>query len=216
MTPLLVATRSAGKQAEFRSLLAHVPVTIVVPDELGLAESAEEGGLETHPTFEGNARAKAHWFARSSGLPTLADDSGLEVDALHGAPGVHSKRFAGREGPDALVSEANNAKLLDLLRNVPDAERTARYRCVLVLDVPAGEKSVEVVAAGSVEGRILTGPRGRAGFGYDPLFFSDELGMTFGEASREAKDAVSHRGRAITALLATGMAWLNGYPKAAD
>ncbi|MGH7523299.1 MAG: RdgB/HAM1 family non-canonical purine NTP pyrophosphatase [Gemmatimonadales bacterium] len=197
MNRLLVATRSAGKQAEFRSLLAQLPVTIVFPADLDLAESAEENGLETHATFEANARAKARWFARRSGLPTLADDSGLEVDALNGAPGVHSKRFAGGDGPDALVASANNAQLLERLRDVPEAARTARYRCVLVLARTGGD---EIVVSGATDGRIARAPRGSGGFGYDPLFFSDELGMTFGEATDEAKHAVSHRGRAVAAL----------------
>lgn len=212
MTRLLVATRSLGKQAEFRSLLAWLPVTIAFPADLGLAESSEEHGLEVHATFEANATAKARWFARRSGLPTLADDSGLEVDALDGAPGVYSKRFAGRDGSDALVADLNNARLLETLRDIPGPRRTARYRCVLVLARPGGR---EVVASGTTEGRIAPMARGRGGFGYDPLFISDELGLTFGEASVEAKHSVSHRGRAVAALAATLGTWLDGCRPAA-
>lgn len=212
MTRLLVATRSLGKQSEFRSLLARLAVTIAFPADLGLTESAEEHGLEVHATFEANAAAKARWFARRSGLPTLADDSGLEVDALDGAPGVRSKRFAGRDGSDVLVADANNARLLEALRDIPGPRRTARYRCVLVLVRPGG---LEVAASGTTEGRIVPMARGRGGFGYDPLFISDELGLTFGEASAEAKHSVSHRGRAVAALAATLGTWLDGCRPAA-
>ena len=198
MKRLLVATRSAGKQAEFRDLLESLPTEIIFPDEIGLPESGDEDRLETHASFEANARAKAHWFAAQSGLPALADDSGLEVDALAGEPGVRSKRFAGRDGPDAEVTAANNAKLLAVMSAVPDGGRTARYRCALVLARPDGS---ELVASGVTTGRIVREARGRDGFGYDPLFFSDELGRTFGEAPPEEKHAVSHRARAVEALL---------------
>lgn len=198
MTRLLVATRSRGKQKEFRALLAPLGVEVVFPDEIGLAESTEEDDLESFDTFEENAFAKAAWFATRSGLPTLADDSGLEVDALGGAPGVHSKRFAGFAGPEHEVTAANNAELLRRLEGVPEEKRTARYRCVLVLLLADGRK---IVAEGTTEGRILDAPRGDGGFGYDPLFFSTELGMAFGEASPDAKHAVSHRGRAARQLI---------------
>ena len=208
MTALLVATRSRGKQVEFRRLLAPLHREIVFPDDVGLAESPEEDTLESALTFEENAHAKARWFAGLSGLDTLADDSGLEVDALGGAPGVHSKRFAGRDGPDHEVTAANNAELLRRLVRVADGDRTARYRCVLVL-VPSPAKQGEgplterpdLVVEGTASGRILTAAQGRGGFGYDPLFWSDDLGMSFGEASAEAKGRVSHRGRAAEALI---------------
>lgn len=199
MTRLLVATRSRGKQKEFRALLAPLGMEVVFPDEIGLAESSEEDGLESFDTFEENAAAKAAWFATRSGhLPVLADDSGLEVDALDGAPGVHSKRFAGFAGPDHEVTAANNAELLRRLEGVPEEKRTARYRCVLVLLWADGRK---IVAEGVTEGRILDAPHGDAGFGYDPLFFSSELGIAFGEASPDAKHEVSHRGRAARHLV---------------
>lgn len=199
MTRLLVATRSRGKQAEFRQLLAALPFEIVFPDDVGLPESPEEDQLEVHDTFEANARAKATWFAARSGIATLADDSGLEVDVLGGDPGVWSKRFAGLNGSDHVVTTANNEKLLLVLENVADDQRTARYRCVLVMVRADGS---ELVAEGTTEGRILRESRGRNGFGYDPFFFSTDLGMTFGEAEATAKHTVSHRARAVAALLA--------------
>jgi XTP/dITP diphosphohydrolase len=198
VTQLLVATRSRGKQAEFRALLAPLGHDVVFPDDIGLPETAVEASLEIADTFEGNARAKAEHFSALSGLLTLADDSGLEVDALGGAPGVHSKRFAGLEGADHDVTGANNAELLRRLVDVPEAERTARYRCVLVT---CHASRVTATAEGTTAGRILTVPQGTAGFGYDPLFWSDDLGKSFGEATAAEKDAVSHRGRAVAALI---------------
>lgn len=201
---MLVATRSRGKQAEFRTLLASLPFNIVFPDDIGLAESVDESALESFDSFEANAQSKARWFASRSRLATLADDSGLEVDALNGAPGVQSKRFAGLDGKDDEVAHANNALLLARLADVPEALRTARYRSALVL-VPASGKdgrASEIAVAGVTEGRILRAPCGSHGFGYDPLFFSDELGRTFGEASPAEKDAVSHRAAAVAELIA--------------
>lgn len=197
MTQLLVATRSRGKQEEFRTLLAQLPYEIVFPDDIGMRESPEEQELEVHDTFEANARAKAQWFASRSGLATLADDSGLEVDALGGAPGVRSKRFGGLGGLDHEVTAANNAKLLHALHRVAEGHRSARYRCVLVLIRPG---SPEVVAVGTTEGQIALSATGDGGFGYDPLFVSAELGRSFGEAGPAAKHAVSHRARAVEAL----------------
>jgi len=205
--PLLVATRSRGKQAEFRRLLAPLDQPILFPDEVGLPESPREDDLERFDTLFENARAKAGWFAALSGLDTLADDSGLEVDALHGAPGAHSKRFAGVEGPDHAVTTRNNAELLRRLAGIPTERRGARYRCVLVLrhgaatDEPPASPA-EVVAEGVTEGRILEAPQGEGGFGYDPLFWSHDLGMSFGMAAPEDKGRVSHRGRAVAALVA--------------
>ncbi len=200
MNRLLVATRSRGKQAEFRALLAPLGCEIVFPDDIGMAPSPEEDTLERFATFEENARAKAAWFAARAGIATLADDSGLEVDALNGAPGVHSKRFAGRDGPDYLVTAANNDVLLARLSGVAPVDRTARYRCVLVWHDPVSQ--AEVVTVGTTRGRIAEALQGSGGFGYDPLFVSEELGVTFGAASRAAKDAVSHRGRAVATMVA--------------
>jgi XTP/dITP diphosphohydrolase len=195
---LLAATRSGGKQPEFRRILAPAGIEVVFPDDLGLFESPAEEALELAESFEGNARRKAEHFARLSGFPTVADDSGLEVLSLGGAPGVRSRRWAGASGTAAEIDAANNAELLRRLRGAPEARRRARYRCVLVfLKTP---DAVPEVFQGSCSGRILESPSGTAGFGYDPLFWSDELGKTFGEASAEEKDALSHRGRALEAL----------------
>lgn len=212
MSVLLLATRSRGKVAEFSRLLTPLCIEVRSPDEVGLAEHPEEDALEVAQTFAENAAAKAAWFAARSGLVTLADDSGLEVDALHGAPGVHSKRFAGLSGPDHLVTAANNAALLAALRDVPEGQRTARYRCALVLHHPGlpgcswpylrPTAGTSLVVEGTTSGRILESRNGDGGFGYDPLFWSDDLGMSFGRATSEAKGAVSHRGRAVAALCA--------------
>jgi XTP/dITP diphosphohydrolase len=198
---LLAATRSRGKQPEIRRVLEPAGVEVVFPDDVGLWEDPIEDTLEAAESFEGNARRKAEHFARRSGLPTVADDSGLEVFALGGAPGVRSRRWAGVTGSGAEVDAANNAELLRRLLGAPEARRRARYRCVLVyLSQPGAVPRVFEAACG---GRILEAPRGEGGFGYDPLFFSDELGRTFGEATAEQKDAVSHRGRALRALAET-------------
>jgi XTP/dITP diphosphohydrolase len=204
VTRLLVATRNRGKQAEFRLLLEPLAYDIVFPDDVGLAETPDEVALEAFDTLRENARAKSDWFAARSGLPALADDSGLEVDALGGAPGVHSRRFAGAAGPDREVAAANNAKLLARLAGMPDERRTARFRCVLVLSAAAAVDGTftGIVVSGTTEGRITAVPYGDRGFGYDPLFFSPEIGMTFGQADVVAKQAVSHRGRAVAALAA--------------
>lgn len=199
MNRLLVATRSIGKQREFRALLAPICQQILFPDDLGLGMTPEESQLEVHPTFELNAAAKAHWFARRIGVPVLADDSGLEVDALGGAPGVFTRRFGGVDGPDEEVALKNIAVLLERLDGIPDRQRTARYRTVLVLVRPA---SADVITAGSCDGRITGSARGAGGFGYDPVFYSTDLQCTFAEASPEAKARVSHRARAVAALAA--------------
>ena len=196
---VLAATRSSGKQQEIRRILHGGGLEIVFPDDIGLWETSAEDALELGESFEVNARRKAEHFARLSSLPTVADDSGLEVMYLGGAPGVRSKRWAGVSGAIAEVDAANNAELLRRLAGASEAKRVARYRCVLVFLRSAG--AVPTVCQGDCTGRILTAPRGSGGFGYDPLFFSDELGKTFGEATAEEKDAVSHRGRALRALM---------------
>lgn len=148
---------------------------------------------EEAATFAGNARAKALWYARATGQICLADDSGLEVDALAGAPGVHSARYAG----DGATDVQNRAKLLTALRDVPAERRTARFRCALAL---ADDDGVVFEADGSTEGVLLTSERGDGGFGYDPLFHSTDLGASFAEADPAEKDRVSHRGRALARL----------------
>ena len=197
---LLAATRSPGKQREFRRVLESAGVEVVFPDDVGLYPKQAEDMLELGDTFEANARRKAEYFARLSGLPTVADDSGLEVLSLGGAPGVRSRRWAGASGPDAEVDAANNAELVRRLAGATEARRGARYRCVLVYLSKQG--AIPHVFEGSCAGRILEEPKGDGGFGYDPYFLSDELGKTFGEASPAEKDAVSHRGRALRGLVA--------------
>ena len=198
---LLAATRSRGKQPEFRRVLEPAGVEVVFPDDVGLWENPIEDTLELAESFEGNARRKAEHFARLSGLPTVADDSGLEVFALGGAPGVRSRRWAGATGSGAEVDAANNAELLRRLLGATEARRRARYRCVLVYLSQPG--AVPQVFDGTCGGLILEAPLGEGGFGYDPLFLSDELGRTFGEVTAEEKDAVSHRGRALRSLAET-------------
>ena len=190
---LLIATRSAGKTREIRAMFEGLPFDLVFPADLLLEQLPEETTLERGATYVENAVAKARYFAERAGLGTIADDSGIEVDALGGAPGPQSARFSG--GGDA----ANNRLLLERLAGVPEARRTARYRCVVAY-IERANASPEIVEAGC-EGRITTEPRGTAGFGYDPLFFSTDLQMTFGEASPAAKHRVSHRGRAFRALI---------------
>lgn len=196
---LLAATRSTGKQREFRRVLESAGIEVVFPDDVGLYPAQAEDALELGDSFEINARRKAEHFARLSGLPTVADDSGLEVLSLGGAPGVRSRRWAGASGTEAEVDAANNAELMRRLTGAAGTRRSARYRCVLVYLAQPG--AVPVSVEGSCAGRILEAPRGEGGFGYDPYFFSDELGKTFGEATPEEKDEVSHRGRALRALV---------------
>lgn len=195
---LLIATRSAGKQREVRRLLQSSPFEIVFPDAAGVAPSAQEDLLELGDSFAANARAKAEYFAKATGLPTVADDSGLEVFALGGEPGVRSRRWAGASGTEEQVDLANNAELIRRLRGAPELKRRARYRCVLALY--RTPKAFPETYEGACGGRILEAPLGTGGFGYDPLFFSDDLGKSFGEATPEEKDAISHRGRAFAAL----------------
>jgi XTP/dITP diphosphohydrolase len=200
---VVLATRSEGKLRELRPLLEAGGWQACTLADVGVDESPDEAHLEVHDTFEDNARAKARYFARVTGLPVLADDSGLVVDLLGGRPGVRSKRWAGREElSGAWLDAANNAALLDAMavsasRTDTSDGRTAHYVCVAVW----ADRGREWIARGETHGRILTAPRGTGGFGYDPLFWSDELGATFAEADREAKGAVSHRGRAVRAVL---------------
>jgi XTP/dITP diphosphohydrolase len=198
---LLIATRSEGKQREARRLLEAAGVEPVFPDDLGLSEAPQEAALELGDSFAANARAKAEYFARRTGLPTVADDSGLEVLSLGGAPGVRSKRFAAVSDrvTGAALDAANNAELLRRLEGAPPPRRRARYRCVLAYYSSASD--APELFDESCGGTILDYPRGKAGFGYDPLFLSDDLGKTFAEADPDEKDRVSHRGRAFRLLL---------------
>ena len=202
---LLIATRNDGKAREIRDIFTALPFQLVFPADQFLERLPEEQDLERGSSFSENAVAKARYFAERSRLPTLAEDSGLEVDALDGAPGVFSARWAlmhGREvagqGEGGLDAQ-NNALLLERLAQVPDEQRTARFRCVVAYVETATAKP-ELVEA-TCEGRILAAPRGGGGFGYDPLFLSTDLGTSFAEAPLAAKQRVSHRGRAIRALI---------------
>jgi XTP/dITP diphosphohydrolase len=196
---LLFASRSAGKQAEVARVLERAGHEVLFPDDAGVPEDGAEGALELADSFEANARAKAEYFAKRTGLPTLADDSGLEVLMLGGAPGTRSKRWAGAAGTPAQVDAANNAELLRRLQGAPLMKRSARYRCVLVfLKV---QNAMPIVADGQTAGRILDTPEGTNGFGYDPLFWSVDLEKSFGLATAEEKDSVSHRGRALEYLI---------------
>ena len=195
---ILAATRSVGKQREIRRVLVSAGLEVVFPDDIWLRESSAGDPVEQGDSFEANARQKTEYFARLSSMPTFADDSGLEVFSLGGAPGVHSKRWASASGSEAEIDAANNAELLRRLAGAPQSRRLARYRCVLFYLPSYG--AVPTICQGDCSGRILDAPRGNHGFGYDPYFFSDELGKTFGEATDEEKDGVSHRGRALRAL----------------
>ena len=194
---LLVATRSPGKAREIRELFAGLPFELAFPPDQFLQRLPEEADLEKSASYLENAVAKARYFATRSGLPTVADDSGLEVEALGGAPGVRSARFSGVQGSGA--DAANKALLLEKLAAVPEDQRTARYRCVVAF--LAAPSAVPEIVEATCEGFILTAPRGQGGFGYDPLFFSPELKMTFSEAPPGAKHRMSHRGRAFRALI---------------
>lgn len=188
MRRLLIATSNPGKLREFAAGLAGLELALVTPEEVGLTRFPEERGQ----SYQENALLKAAYAAHRSGLPALADDSGLEVDALGGAPGIYSARFGGK-----LSDGERLAYLLSRLREVPPGQRGARFVCALVLACPDGEVKV---FEGSCRGEILEGPRGAGGFGYDPLFYSPELKQTFAEASESEKRRVSHRGRALAQL----------------
>jgi XTP/dITP diphosphohydrolase len=186
---LQCATGNPGKLREFRLAAGHAPVEIeLIPNFRDLPPAIEDGA-----TFEENAVKKAMHYAPYANGPLFADDSGLEVDALGGAPGVYSARFSGPHATD----ESNNRLLLEKLHGVTN--RAARFVCAIAL-VQAGH--IRGIYRGAVEGRILDGPRGAAGFGYDPLFYYEPFGCTFGEASDDEKFSVSHRGQALRAMLA--------------
>ncbi len=197
---LLLATRSSHKLRELRDLLALEDTELVSLDDLGIeGDPVEDGG-----TFETNAAIKARSGLRASGLPTLADDSGIEVDALDGGPGVRTRRYAGEDATDA----ANNAKLLEALRGLPPERRGARYVCTLALALPgdAGPRGgVRVITVrGTCRGRIATEPRGAGGFGYDPIFepaSEPPGGRTLGLWTPAEKNVISHRARAAGRMM---------------
>ena len=188
---LVLATANMGKQREFAALLSPLGVQLLLSSALGIDSAAETGA-----TFEANALLKARHAAGASGLPALADDSGLEVDALDGRPGVYSARYAGAQATEA----DNNARLLSELAGVPPQRRSARYRCVLALVRDAADTS-PLIASGSWEGRIALQPAGNGGFGYDPLFLPEGLEVSAAELPLRRKNALSHRARALAALV---------------
>ena len=188
MVRLCVATNNPGKQREFMQLLAGWGGEIAFPRDLGLDLEVEEGGA----SFEENAILKARAYAAASGLPSLADDSGLEVDALGGAPGILSARYAGAGASDA----DRRQKLLAALADTPADGRSARFRCVVAISDPGGRVAV---AAGTCEGQIALEARGTHGFGYDPIFYLPEYGCTMAELCPDLKNQISHRARAIQA-----------------
>lgn len=189
---IVLATGNAKKRVELERILDGLDVELVPMTELGLPEPVEDG-----ETFEANALIKARSACRESGLPALADDSGLEVDALDGQPGVRSARWAEADGDRPEVDGANNRKLVASLVDVPDEQRSARFVCVAALVTPDG---AEHTARGTMEGRIVDEPRGENGFGYDPYFVSTGESRTNGELSAAEKDARSHRGAAFRAI----------------
>lgn len=192
MTELLVATTHSGKFAEVQAFLSKLPLRITSLKSLANPPEVIEDGK----TFEENALKKARMLAEYSGLLTLADDSGLEVDALSGRPGIYSARYAGEEGND----ERNNQKLLGELIGVGEEQRTARFVCALALCARQSQGMKDWVVRQTCEGRIAFEPSGSHGFGYDPLFFYPPFGKTFGEIEREVKATVSHRGKALMKL----------------
>jgi XTP/dITP diphosphohydrolase len=187
---VVLASRNRGKLREIVPLLGGLALDLCTVDEIAPTCELREDG----DTFEANALAKARQAAAAAGLPAIADDSGLEVDALAGAPGVYSARYAGLPSDDA----RNNAKLLDALSGVPAARRGARFRCVAVFVDPAA--GVELLRSGDCAGEILEQPRGDLGFGYDPLFLVPSLGRTMAELPLDEKNRLSHRAAAFRAL----------------
>lgn len=192
----LLATRSAGKLRELKPLFAAHSVVVIDLVDAGIDEMPDEEALEVFGSFEENALAKARYFHARGGRSTFADDSGLVVNALGGGPGVHSKRWSGRDDlTGQALDDENNRLLLERLRGMND--RRAHYVCAAAFV----DGSRELVCRGAVHGVIVDDARGGSGFGYDPYFWSDELGRTFGEVDRQSKERVSHRARAFRALL---------------
>ena len=189
---VVLATANPGKQREFQALLAPLGFEVLLQSELGVVAPDETGD-----TFEANALLKARHAARCTGLPALADDSGLEVDALGGRPGVRSARYAGEGASDA----ANNQRLLAELDGVPPHQRGARYRCVLAF-VRDADDPAPLLVEGAWEGRITAAPRGNGGFGYDPLFIPAGHDGTSAELAPAEKNRLSHRGQALRGLVA--------------
>lgn len=191
MEKIVLASGNAGKLRELQALLADQGLSLISQSELGLQE-ADETGL----TFVENALLKARFASQQSGLPALADDSGLAVDALGGAPGIYSARYSGAGATD----QRNIGLLLERMRDVPESERSAQFHCVLVLLRHANDP-VPLICHGVWHGKILTEARGEGGFGYDPVFWVPELNCAAAELSKAQKNSISHRGRALRQLL---------------
>ncbi len=198
MSKLVLATGNRGKLAEIMEIVAPLGIKIVPQSEFAVPE-VEESRL----SFVENAILKARNAAGHSGLPALADDSGLEVDALHGAPGIYSARYAGDERDD----QANNRLLLSRLAGIPADKRTARFQCVIVF-LRRPDDPVPLICHAAWEGRIIDQPRGENGFGYDPLFLVDGMHCTSAELSAEEKNRISHRGRALAMLAGQLRVWM--------
>ncbi len=182
---LLVATHNRGKVAEYKDLLADLPLRVTWLDELGIDSDVEE----TEETFEGNAILKARHYAQLTGLWTWADDSGLEIDALNGRPGVYSARYGGK----GLTDADRYGIVLDEMKDVPDNERTARFRCVVAIVQPGGKVDIR---SGTMEGVIAHEPKGNYGFGYDPIFYIPALHANLAELESGVKNEISHRAEA--------------------
>jgi XTP/dITP diphosphohydrolase len=194
----LLATRSRHKALEIQQLLHH-SARVLTLQEAGVTESAAEEGIEVFDTFRENACAKARYFRAITALPVIADDSGIVLDALGGAPGVRSRRFSGRTDLDgAALDRANNALAVERLRSVPTPERSAHYVCAAVVAFTDGVVST---AVGACTGQFLLEPRGAGGFGYDPHFLIPEIQQTFAEITAVEKHRYSHRARAFRALI---------------
>ena len=195
MTTIVLASGNQKKLRELQAMLAPKNVTFVPQTQFNIAEAVEDGF-----SFVENAIIKARHASKVTGLPAIADDSGLEVDALNGAPGIYSARFAYMQGVGNSDDAANNALLLEKLRDVPDAQRTARFQCVLVL-MRFPDDPMPLVCQGSWEGRILRELKGANGFGYDPLFYVPSHGCASAELAPEIKNSISHRAAALQQLL---------------
>ena len=191
MDKIVLASNNAGKVREINELLTAYDINVVPQGDYDV-DSVEETGL----TFVENAIIKARYAALKTGLPAIADDSGIEVDALNGAPGIYSARFSGEGASD----KDNNAKLLQELKDIPESGRTARYQCVMVFMRHAGDPT-PIIASGSWEGIILNAPKGSGGFGYDPLFYVATHQCSAAELTPELKNKLSHRSKALISLL---------------
>lgn len=193
---LVLATRNAGKLREIEPLFRDTDIRLASLTDLGVEEKPEEERLERFTSFAQNALAKAQYFHDRTGLPMMAEDSGIVVDALDGEPGYRSKRYAPPEmQAEHGVDEANNLYLLRRLRNVPDERRTAHFHCAVAIVLEEESR----LFGGRVDGVLLRKPRGEGGFGYDPLFFLPERGVTSAELALEEKNEISHRGQAVRA-----------------